>query len=133
LLCSRCINFLAQTVAVLLRQGLGRGKIGRIVNAHTAKIKSEAAQAAADRDPDNAEAQAKASRVKREAIDRERVVDDPQYAQSSRLPSANSPLTPTRKLIHAGECFANHIYDVRGDKYTRAMCLIPAQAPQGGI
>lgn len=88
-------------VSALLRQGLGRGKIGRIVNAHTAKIKSEAAQAAADRDPDNAEVQAKASRAKREAIDRERAVDDPQHARSSRLPSANNPLTPTRKLSHA--------------------------------
>jgi hypothetical protein len=49
----------------------------------------------------NAEAQAKASRAKREAIDRERDVDDPQYAQFSRLPSTNNPLTPPRKLIQA--------------------------------
>ena len=83
-------------VSALLRQGLGRGKTGRIVHAHTAKIKSEAAQAAADRDPDNAEAQAKASRAKREAIDRERAVTDPQYARFSRLPAAKSPLMPGR-------------------------------------
>ena len=74
-------------VSALLRQSLGRGKTGRIVHAHTAKIKSEAAQAAADRDPENAEAQAKASRAKREAIDRERAVTDPQYARSSRFPA----------------------------------------------
>ena len=85
-------------VNALLRQGLGRGKIGRIVQAHAAEIKAEAAQAAADRDPDNAEAQANASRAKREAIDRERAVTDPQYARFSRLPSARSPLTPSRKL-----------------------------------
>ena len=35
-----------------------------------------------------AEAQAKASRAKREAIDRERAVADPQYARFSRLPPA---------------------------------------------
>ena len=88
-------------VSALLRQGLGRGKTGRIVHAHTAKIKAEAAQAAADRDPDNAEAQAKASRAKREAIDRERAVADPQYARFSRRPSAKSPLTQSRKLSQA--------------------------------
>ena len=88
-------------VSALLRQGLGRGKTGRIVHAHTAKIKAEAAQAAADRDPDNAEAQAKASRAKREAIDRERAVADPQYARFSRLPSVRNPLTPSRKLGQA--------------------------------
>ena len=87
-------------VRALLRQGLGRGKTGRIVHAHTAKIKAEAAQAAADRAPDNAEAQAKASRAKREAIDRERAVTDPQFARFGRRPSAKSPLTP-RKLSHA--------------------------------
>ncbi len=88
-------------VNALLRQGLGRGKTGRIVHAHTAKIKSEAAQAAADRDPENAEAQAKASWAKREAIDRERAVTDPQYARFSRLPAAKSPLTPSRNLSQA--------------------------------
>ena len=78
-------------VSALLRQGLGRGKTGRIVHAHTAKIKAEAAQAAADRHPDNAETQAKASRARREAIDRERAVADPQYARFSRLPPAKGP------------------------------------------
>ena len=73
---------------------------GRIVQAHAAKIKAEAAQAAADRTPDNAEAQAKASRAKREAIDRERAVTDPQYARFSRLPP-KSPLTPSSKLSQA--------------------------------
>lgn len=85
----------------LLRQGHGRGVIGRVTHAHTAKIKSEAAQAAADRAPDDAEAQAKASRAKREAIDRERAVADPQYARFSRLPSAKGPLKASRKLSRA--------------------------------
>ena len=84
-----------------LRQGLGRGKIGRIVHAHAAKIRAEAAQAASDRTPDNAEAQAKASRAKREAIDRARAVTDPQYAPLSRRPSAKSPLTTSRELSEA--------------------------------
>ena len=88
-------------VIALLRQGLGRGVTGRIVHAHVAKIKAEAAQAAADRAPDDAEAQAKASRAKREAIDRERAVADPQYVQFSRLPSEKSPLTRSRQLSHA--------------------------------
>ncbi|MFY9829353.1 MAG: hypothetical protein WAK69_12215 [Rhodoplanes sp.] len=52
----------------------------------------------ADRTPDNAETQAKASRAKREVIDRERAVTDPQFARFSRLPAAKSPLTPSRKL-----------------------------------
>ena len=71
---------------------------GRIAHAHVAKIKAEAAQAAADRATDDAEAQAKASRAKREAIDRERAVTDPQYARFSRLPSVRNPLAPSRKL-----------------------------------
>jgi hypothetical protein len=86
---------------LVLRQGLGRGKIDRIVQAHAAQIKAQAAQAAADRTPDNAEAQANASRAKREAIDRERAVADPQYARFSRLPSAKSPLTSSRRLSRA--------------------------------
>ena len=88
-------------VRALLRQGLARGKTGRIVHAHTAKIKAEAAQAAADRAPDNVEAHGKASRAKREAIDRERAVTDPQYARFSRLPSVRNPPTPSRKLSQA--------------------------------
>ena len=60
------------------------------MHAHAADIKAEAAQAAADRDPDNADAQAKASRAKREAIDRNRAVADPQYARFSRLPCKKS-------------------------------------------
>ena len=51
--------------------------------------------------PDNAEAQAKASQAKREAIDRERAVADPQYARLSRRPPAKSPLTPSRQLSQA--------------------------------
>ena len=86
---------------MLLRQGLGRGKIGWIAHAHAARVKADAAQAAADRDPDDAEAQAKASRATREAIDRERAVADPLYARFSRLPPAKSPLTPSRKLNKA--------------------------------
>jgi len=86
---------------LVLRQGLGRGKIGRIVQAHAAKIKAEAAQAAADRAPDDAESQVKASRAKREAIDRKRAVDDPQYARFSRLISAKGPLRASRKLSRA--------------------------------
>ncbi|MGA7453381.1 MAG: hypothetical protein WBW73_19575 [Rhodoplanes sp.] len=86
---------------MLLRQGRGKGMTGRIVQSYAAKMKAEAAQAAADRAPDNAEAQAKASQAKREAIDRERAVTDPQYARLSRRPSAKSPLTPSRKLSQA--------------------------------
>ena len=86
---------------MLLRQGRGRGMTGRIVQSYAAKMKAEAAQAAADRAPDNAMAQAKASQAKREAIDRERAVTDPQYARLSRRPSAKSPLTPSRKLSQA--------------------------------
>lgn len=88
-------------VILLLRQGRGRGVSGRIVQAHGAKIKAEAAQAAADRTPDNAEAQAKASQAKREAIDTERAVTDPQYARLSRRPPGKSPLTPSRQLSQA--------------------------------
>lgn len=86
---------------LVLRQGIGRGKIGRIVQAHAADIKAEAAQAAADRAPDDADVRAKASRAKREAIDRKRAVDDPQYARFSRRPSAKSPLTALHKLSRA--------------------------------
>jgi hypothetical protein len=81
---------------MLLRQGIGRGVTGRVVHAHAARVKADAAQAAADRNPDHAEAQAKAA--KREAIDRERAVTDPQYARFSRLPSVRNPLAPSRKL-----------------------------------
>ena len=86
---------------MVLRQGLGRRKTDRVVQAYAAKIKAEAAQAAADRAPDDAEAQAKALRAKQEAIDRKRAVADPQYVRFSRLPSEKSPLTPSRKLSQA--------------------------------
>lgn len=49
-----------QTIMVL-RQGIGRGVTGRVAHAYAAKIKSDAAQAAADRAPDDPKAHAKAS------------------------------------------------------------------------
>jgi hypothetical protein len=71
-------------MVLLLRQGQGRRKADRIALASVAKLKADAAQEAANRNPDNVETSSKALRARRDAIDRHRTAADPQYGRFRR-------------------------------------------------
>jgi hypothetical protein len=69
---------------MMLRQGRASRMADRIVQAHAADIRADAARAAANRQPKNADADTRALRARRAAIDQHRAVTDPQYRPTTR-------------------------------------------------
>jgi hypothetical protein len=99
---SRAIRWLVEqgvdsgAAILLLKQGRGSRMTDRLVRAHAADIKADAARAAANRKPDNEAATTEALRARRAAIDQHRAVADPQYARMRRPPKG-----PPRELSEA--------------------------------
>jgi hypothetical protein len=88
---SRAIRWLVEqaveqsgSVIMLLRQGRASRMADRIVQAHAADIRADAARVAANRQPKNADAATRALRARRAAIDQHRAVTDPQYRRMTR-------------------------------------------------